>query len=83
MDGEHQQGRTLQVSLEGVTQRFHSGEDGYINMSNGTTVGRVGPGEDSQFLQIRHSSNTFGNSFSPTTATELNAVLSSLFHATR
>ena len=29
---------------------------------------------NSQFLQIRHSSNTFGNSFFPTTATEWNAL---------
>ena len=29
-----------------VMQRFHSGGDIYITMSNGTTVGRVGPGED-------------------------------------
>ena len=29
-----------------VMQRFHSGGDIYITMSNGTTVGHVGPGED-------------------------------------
>ena len=29
-----------------VRQRFHSGGDIYITMSNGTTVGHVGPGED-------------------------------------
>ena len=29
---------------------------------------------NSQFLQIRHSSNTFGNSFFPTTAKEWNAL---------
>ena len=29
-----------------VMQRFHSGGDIYITMSNGTTVSRVGPGED-------------------------------------
>ena len=29
-----------------VMQRFHSGGDVYITMSNGTTVGHVGPGED-------------------------------------
>ena len=27
-----------------VMQRFHSGGDIYITMSNGTTVGHVGPG---------------------------------------
>ena len=30
-----------------VMQRFHSGGDIYITMSNGTTVGHAGPGEDS------------------------------------
>ena len=29
-----------------VMQRFHSGGDIYITMSNGTTGGHVGPGED-------------------------------------
>ena len=29
-----------------VMQRFHSGGDIYITMSNGTTVSHVGPGED-------------------------------------
>ena len=29
-----------------VMQRFHSGGEIYITMSNGTTVGHVGPGED-------------------------------------
>ena len=31
-----------------------------------------------QFLQIRHSSNTFGNSFFPTTAKEWNALPSNI-----
>ena len=33
---------------------------------------------NSQFLQIRHSSNTFGNSFFPTTAKEWNALPSNI-----
>ena len=36
-----------------MIQRFHSGGDIYITMSNGTTVGRVGPGEDMTTL-IHH-----------------------------
>ena len=33
---------------------------------------------NSQFLQIRHSSNTFGKSFFPTTAKEWNALPSDI-----
>ena len=33
---------------------------------------------NSQFLQIRHSSNTFGHSFFPTTAKEWNALPSNI-----
>ena len=31
-----------------VMQQFHSGVDIYITMSNGTTFGHVGPGEDNR-----------------------------------
>ena len=45
-----------------VMHRFHSGGDIYITMSNGTTVGHVGPGEDMTTVCTRRKP-THGSSF--------------------
>ena len=41
-----------------VMQRFHSGGDIYITMSNGTTVGHVGPREDMKTVCIQEEADT-------------------------
>ena len=41
-----------------VMQRFHSGGDIYITMSNGTTVGHVGPGEDTTIVCNQEKADT-------------------------
>ena len=41
-----------------VMQRFHSGGDIYITMSNGTTVGHVGPGEDMKTVCNQEEADT-------------------------
>ena len=56
--------------------------------TSSTYAGHVNLAEEKHwqfFLQIRHSSNTFGNSFFPTTAKEWNALpfYKTLFQATQ